>query len=443
MPSRARLTAGVVAAAALALPLAALPAASAPAASAPVATTATGAAVGSTWTTQDETALSRAVLAAATAAAAGPDASTRSQGGPRPAPGGADRRALDAAVRTLVDDGAVAVTARVQAPGLRWSGAAGVRHLDRRPPAHVTDRFRVASITKPMVATLVMQEVERGTWALGTRVEDVLPGLLPGQPDVTVEHLLSHRSGMPTGTDALLLARMSDPASLEQFIDAIGQDYTDADHVAAALATPWLFAPGAGWSYSNSGYVVLGMLLEEVTGQDLADLLRQRVFRPAGMRHSDLPDEPQDRGPFLVGAAYTGDEGAGWYPLGHFDPDVFGAAGAATSTTADLVAFSGALLTGRLVAPSTVADMTRPRSADLLEYGLGVYRLPDPCAPPEAPAYLYGHDGASYGTVSVALSSPDGSRSLALGVTGRNLSADPQALYDLGDLLVPMLLATC
>ncbi|MBB2924917.1 serine hydrolase [Cellulomonas cellasea] len=442
MPSttRHRRAAVGLAATALALPLALGPDAGAPHGTPPAA-----AAVGSGWTAEDPTALSRAVLAAAEQAAAGPVA-PEARRGPRPtepATPGVDREALDAAVRTLVDDGAVAVTARVETPALRWAEAEGVRRLGHRAPARTTDRFRVASLTKPLVATLALQAVERGDWSLDTRVEDVLPGLLPGQPDVTVEHLLSHRSGMPTGTDSLLLARMTDPTSIDEFIAVLGQDYTDADHVAAALATPWKFAPGSGFSYSNAGYVVLGMMLEEVTGRDLEHLLRDGVFRPARMRHSAFPDEPPARGPFLVGAAYTGAEGAGWYSLDHFDPDVFGAAGAATSTTADLLSFTDALLLGRLVRPGTVADMTTPRSADVVEYGLGVYRVPDPCAPPEEPAYLYGHDGASYGTLSVALSSPDGSRSLALGVTGRNLTTDPAALYDLNELLVPMLLATC
>jgi D-alanyl-D-alanine carboxypeptidase len=83
--------------------------------------------------------------------------------------------------------------------------------------------------------------------------------------------------------------------------------------------------------------------------------------------------------------------------------------------------------------------MTAPRSTEPLDYGLGVYRLPDPCPAPGEPAYLYGHDGASFGTVSIVLSSPDGSRSLALGVTGRDLTVLP----DLTAVLVPMLLATC
>ncbi|WNB84288.1 serine hydrolase domain-containing protein [Cellulomonas sp. ATA003] len=437
-----RAAVGITAAAALALPLAAAPDRDA------VASPATTPVVGAAAWADDPTALSRAVLQAAQHAAPGPATlgaarTPAPQAQARPA---ADPAGLDAALRTLVDDGAVAVTARIETPTLVWSDAEGLRHLDRRQPARDHDRFRIASITKPMIATIVMQEVERGTWTLDTRVEDVLPGLIPGQPDVTLEHLLSHRSGMPTGTDVMVATRMVDLGSWDEFVAALDHDYTDVDHVSAALATPWHFPPGTGFSYSNAGYVVLGMLLEEVTGRDLDRLLRDRVFRPAGMPRSDYPDDAQSRGPFLAEAAYLGAQGTGgtpWARLDRFDPDVFGAAGAATSTTKDMLAFTDALLTGRLTRPETVASMMAPRSTDLLEYGLGVYRVPDPCAPPEAPAYLYGHDGGSYGTVSFALSSPDGSRSFSLAVTGRSLVGDAEAPYDLNALLVPMLLATC
>ena len=98
--------------------------------------------------------------------------------------------------------------------------------------------------------------------------------------------------------------------------------------------------------------VALGVILEEVTGEDLADLLEDRVFDPAGLRHTSYPDDPGTRGPFLVGAAWTGTEaqdGLGWMSLDGFDPDVFGASGAVVSTTKDLNTFTEALIEGDLV----------------------------------------------------------------------------------------------
>ncbi|MFD1718081.1 serine hydrolase domain-containing protein [Georgenia deserti] len=377
--------------------------------------------------------LSRQVLESAQAAGA----RTLQRG-----PGQDTRRDLDAAVDGLVQDGAVGVTARVETPGQEWRGAAGSRELDHAPPAHPQDRFRIGSITKPMVATLVMQEVERGSLSLATPVADILPGLLPDAVggEVTVEQLLSHRSGAPEFLTPATLARMDDPESVEEFFDVLGEEYDDAGLVAAGASLPWMFEPGTDFSYSNTGYIVLGMMLEELTGRSVSDLLEERVFAPAGMRHTDMPDEPGTKGPFLVGAGYAGEEYGGWYNLDHQDPSLFSSAGAVTSTTRDLDAFLEALLAGDLVAPELVDQMLVPLSTAEMQYGLGVYRVPDPCAPGE---YLYGHDGATYGTVSVALSSRDGERQLELGINGRNVSDDPAALYDINEVLVPMMQATC
>ncbi|WP_285107458.1 serine hydrolase domain-containing protein [Promicromonospora sp. MEB111] len=379
----------------------------------------------------DPLALSRQVRDAAEQAASAPAARTLT------ADAGI-RRQLDRAVSTLVDDGAVAVTARVETPDLTWSGADGVRELGGHAPARADDPFRVASNTKPMIATLVMQEIEKGTWTLDTSVEDVLPGALPR--DVTIEQLLSHTSGAPTASEYLILDKMQDPTDIDEYFEVLGEHYSDGDHVRAVHTAPWMLEPGTGFSYSNAGFVTLGMMLEKVNRTDLDELLEERVFEPAGMRRSDYPESPRKRGPFLADAAYTGADGAGWYSIRHFDPTLFRAAGAVTSTTKDLAAFNEALVTGELVEPETVTDMLTPRSAETIEYGLGTYRLPDPCVPGE---YLYGHDGASFGTLSVNLTSLDGERQVSLGVTGRNVTADPEALYDLSDLLVPMFEATC
>jgi D-alanyl-D-alanine carboxypeptidase len=186
---------------------------------------------------------------------------------------------LDAALDALVADGAVAVTARVETASETWSGAAGTRERTGDAPARPLDRFRVASNTKPMIATLVMQEVEKGTWTLDTPVEDVLPGVMPA--GVTIEQLLSHRSGAPTATDWILASRVTDPTSVDQVFAVIGQEVTRADHIEALQAAPWVSEPGAGFSYSNAGYVVLGMMLEEVTGRSVEALLRYRVLAPA------------------------------------------------------------------------------------------------------------------------------------------------------------------
>lgn len=345
--------------------------------------------------------------------------------------------ALDAGMAKVVADGAIGVTVRVDSPDLTWRGSAGDRALDRRPPAGWQDRFRVASNTKMMVSTLVLQQVEAGTWTLDTRVEDVIPGLLPDHPDVTLRQLLSHTSGMPNGTNELLALHVTGP-EWSDFLEAVGRDYTDQDHVDAVNAFPWT-EPGQ-FVYSNAGYVVLGMLLQAQTGQSVEQLLRQDVWGPARMRHSSYPLDPGMPNPALEEDAWLGDPG--WLELGGFDPDLFRSAGAVVSTTADLNAFTDALVSGELVDPALVEEMVTPVTSDLMDYGLGIYRLPDPCSTPEDPQWLYGHDGASYGTLSVAFTSADGTRQLSLGVTGRDISS-LEGRWNINDVLVPALLATC
>lgn len=350
--------------------------------------------------------------------------------------------ALDAGMAQMVRDGAIGVTVRVDSPDLTWRGSAGVRELGRNAPAGWQDRFRVASNTKTMIATLVLQEVERGSWTLDTRAEDVIPGLFPDHPEVTLRQLLSHTSGAPNGTGELLAAQVTDWESWEQFLAAISRDYADQEHIDVINAVPWT-EPGQ-FLYSNSGYVALGMLLEAQTGRSVADLLQERVFRPAGMRHSSYPDDPGLNGPVLREDAWVGPSWpGGWLDLDGFDPEFFSHAGAAVSTTADLNAFNEALLTGELVDPALLAEMLVPATADgPLLYGLGIYAVPDPCSDPAAPELLWGHDGASFGTVSLVLGSSDGTRQVSLGATGRDLTS-LESRVDLGDVLVPALLATC
>ncbi|WP_404312350.1 beta-lactamase family protein [Agrococcus terreus] len=352
-----------------------------------------------------------------------------------PGEGGLDARGLDAAVERLVDDGAIAVTARVEVGDEAWAGAAGERTQDRRPPALPHSPFRAASNTKMLIATLVLQEVERGTWTLDTRVGDVDPTILPTHPDVTLRQLLSHTSGMPYGSDQLLLGHVDDPTSLDETIAALGDRYPDEEHLAVAEAGPWT-APG-GFVYSNVGYTTLGVALEAVTGRSVADLLEERILDPLGMDRTRYPDEPGLRGTELREAMW---DGAAWHDLQHFDPTYFSHAGALVSTTEDLATFTEALVTGELVSRPLLDEMLTPVSTEVLEYGLGVYRVPDPCLPGE---YLYGHDGASLGTLSVAYTSADGERQVTMGVTGRDSSGQMPGLYDLNGLLVPMLLATC
>jgi D-alanyl-D-alanine carboxypeptidase len=350
-----------------------------------------------------------------------------------------DAAALQAALDALTAGDGVGAVAQVVGPNGRWSGASGVRRLERgMPAARWFDRARIASVTKPMVATLALQEVARGRWTLDTTVDDVLPGLLPGRGDVTLAQLLSHTSGVPDYLDTLL-ATVATP---QELIAAISRRYTDEELVAAALSVPWEFEPGTGFGYSNTGYVVVGMMLSEVNHASVARLLEKRVFRPAGMRHSRLLTRRGIPGPHLTEYAIFGAP----YSLATAHPSLMSSAGAVAAPAGDVNRFFAALSAGRLLPKPLLETMRSPLSvppASPLPYGLGTFVLEDVCPGPGGPPrYLYGHDGGSFGTLTLSLSSLDGRRRFSVSVTGRNF--DPAApAPPIEEFAVAALVETC
>lgn len=340
------------------------------------------------------------------------------------------------ALDTLVADGAVGAVGAVQKGARHGEWSAGKRRIWTGLKAGPHAEFRVASNTKTMVATLVMQMIERGHWRLTDPIDDIAPGLVPGRGDITLEQLLSHRSGMPDGLVVAIGLHMDDPNSWDDFFGALEDDYSDQEIIDAALLTPWLFEPGSNYSYSNAGYVVLGQLLQRHTGKSLSTLMKQRIFTPAGMHNSAFPTRPRAgmTSQSMIGAARTVSR---WYSLAHFNPEVFSAAGAATSTARDMVKFADALNSGVLVKRSTLNQMRTPRTFGAVQYGLGMWRLPDPCRPS---SYIFGHDGLAFGTLSFAVSSADGTRQAALGVSGRYYAPIP---YDINAAALALAAATC
>lgn len=161
---------------------------------------------------------------------------------------GLDDQRLQDALDVFTAEYGIAAVAEVVGPNGHWAGASGVRRLTPNPgPARPEDRFRIASVTKPMVATLALQEVARGRWSLSTTVGSVLPGLLPGHDRITVEQLLSHRSGLPEYTTPII-AGATNP---QQAINLVSVPRTDHELISYALAQPWAFEPDTAFGYSN------------------------------------------------------------------------------------------------------------------------------------------------------------------------------------------------
>ena len=155
----------------------------------------------------------------------------------------------------------------------------GVRDLRTRTPIDPRTRFRLASVTKQMTAATIMLLVHDGR----LRYEDALTVALPGFPaygsGVTIRHLLTHTSGLP---DYEQLMENAEKAKGPMWSP---ERQIRDDEVLALLQkeTRGLFAPGASWAYSNSGYVLLGLVAARAAGKPFGDVLRERIFAPLGM----------------------------------------------------------------------------------------------------------------------------------------------------------------
>jgi D-alanyl-D-alanine carboxypeptidase len=322
---------------------------------------------------------------------------------------------LDRRLAKVVRAGAVGVTAEVGVRGTTAGAAAGKAQTRPRLWATRDDRFRAGSVSKQLVSVLALQLVEKGTWTLDTTLGDVVPDVWPEHAGVTLRQLLSHTSGAPD----FLVPLISGAATNDDFVEIAGRHYSDAKLVAAARTQPWLFEPGTSMTYSNTNYVLVGMMLKRETDRSLARLVDRRVFRPVGMSDSRWPRQPGLQKPALHEYGVSLGERI---DLADFDPSMFSGAGALVTTPHDLNLFQRALSDGSLISADSLAQM-RSVIGQEMAYGLGSYRLPDPCGN----GFVHGHDGGTWGTVTLSFSNPNGNRRVSLGFTGRNLDGDPAA----------------
>jgi D-alanyl-D-alanine carboxypeptidase len=256
---------------------------------------------------------------------------------------------------------------------------AGVAEIGTDRPVPADGQVRIGSNTKTFVAVVVLQLVAEHRVRLDDRVEKYLPGLLHGQ-DITVRQILQHTSGLPNYTEHMPV----DDLSVRY------QHFEPQELLDIALAEPPVFAPGAGWAYSNTNYIVAGLLVERVTGRTLEQQIATRVIRKAGLRHTYFPVDGEtgikERHPH----GYL-DENGELLDITDFDPSWGWAAGQMISTPSDLNAFFGSLIHGRLLPQAQLAEMERTVPADLwpgARYGLGLISFPLSCG-----GVAWGHGG--------------------------------------------------
>jgi D-alanyl-D-alanine carboxypeptidase len=276
-------------------------------------------------------------------------------------------------------------TAYVAGPHGTWSGAAGVADVATGQPMPVDARMRLESVSKIWTAVLVLQLAEQGRLGLDDTVERWLPGLLPFGDRITLRQLLTHTSGIFDNNDvvkdpARVLARVKDPgfhAELLRLAKRLQADPTTrfppTVWIRLAATQPLYFPPGSGYHYSNVGFEVLGLVIEQATGQPLQQVYRERIIGPLGLRHTAYDPQGDISGPHARGY---------------------------------LVEADGSLADQTAVHPVAAAGM---RTGDFWSGG----------DTPSCGGSAYGHSGAGEGYKTNVWVSSDGSRVVVLLLNGR------------------------
>ena len=338
---------------------------------------------------------------------------------------GADRPKLQQRLDAVVAAGAPGVVALVNDGGRGWRnghdiwlGVSGLADVSTGRPMDPTDRFRVGSVTKTFVATVALQLVREHKLSLEDTVEHWLPGILPYANQVTVRNLLNHTSGVPEYIVAPLL---------EIYFGNRFRSWKPSEVVVVVAGQPQLFPAGTRVSYSNTDYVLIGMIIEKATRNDLGSELKRRIFRPLQLKDTSFPgNDPVIPAPFARGYSLARDDRLRPIEGQLFDftlinPSPAWAAGGIISSVTDLARFFHALLGGRLLPPALLAEMkaTRPGATPDARYGLGLVEISTPCGP------LLGHDGGFPGFSNSFFSSEDGKHQVALMI---NANAAPETV---------------
>ncbi|WP_405359524.1 serine hydrolase domain-containing protein [Kitasatospora sp. NBC_00085] len=327
---------------------------------------------------------------------------------------------LKEAVEQTVADGFPAAVAYARNGARESRVAAGLADTATGERARPDQRFRIASNTKSFVSTVLLQLAGEGRLSLDDSVEKWLPGVVRGSGNdggaITIRQLLNHTSGIYDPT--------SEPEFFAPYLERHdwGHVYTPREVIARAVRHEPLFAPGGGWSYSNTNYLLAGLVIEAVTHRSASSEVHRRILAPLGLNDTSFPlTDPAVHGPHLHGYDLKGRD------VTRFSPSYDWTAGAMISTVDDLARFHRALFTGKLLRPAQQRELlTTVQFPDEPAYGLGVQREEVTCGSGSdaRPVSVWSTDGGGPGFTSMSLTTADGERQLVLAFNVFDLGAD-------------------
>jgi serine beta-lactamase-like protein LACTB len=327
------------------------------------------------------------------------------------------------ALARLVDDARVALgtpglaAAVVVGDTVAWSQGFGLADVEQNAPVRPESVFRIASISKPIAATAVLQLVERGLVSLEDPIQRYVPSF-PRKPqgEVRIRHLLTHTSGIRHYNGNEMNSREFYP-TIDRAIAVFKDD-------------PLLFAPGDRYHYSTYAYNLLAGVVETASGRSFDEYLRLNVFAPAGMTSTFL-ERPQEVVRWRVRHYVRGVGVVPWLNAPYVDLSVKWAGGGMISSAVDLARFDIALNGGRLLKPETLDRMytsARLNSGAFTGYGLGwMISL-------EGARLRVAHSGGATGGTTFLLREP---RARVASVLLANLDDVPR-LRDLAEQLIAL-----
>ena len=280
---------------------------------------------------------------------------------------------LEAAVdEALSESGAPGAIAGVWTPEGDWVVAKGEANIETVEPMNTSDIFRIGSITKTFVATVVLTMVDDGLLSLDDKLSEYYPDF-PRGDEITVRMLLNHTSGIFSWDE--------DETVFEELYQDPGAGWTIEGMIQLALEHPFYFDPGTGQHYSNINYFLLGMIIEDVSGQTLQKAIEERTAEPLGLENTFLPESVDYEGETLHGYEDVDGElvdvtGSEIEEVISFD--LAWAAGGMVTTLDDLNVWAKALATGELLSEEMhqeqmdFVDTTPEGSPIKTGYGLGV-----------------------------------------------------------------------
>lgn len=269
-----------------------------------------------------------------------------------------------------------------------WVTARGVADVETDHKIEVDDNVRIASNTKPFTATVILQLVDEGKVSLDDKLEKYVPGI-PYGDEISIRQVCNMTSGTYSFTE--------DEQFDREFTENPLMEITPQQEVDIALKHDPYFPPGKGWYYSDANYIILGMIIEKVTGNKAADEIDTRIIEPLKLEDTSLQDKPDIPGKHPKG--YVDIEGEGLVDYTRLNPSIAWTAGGMASSLDDMKTWAKALADGDLVSKEMHEEQLDwvDTGSGTMKYGLGVTDV----------LGFIGHHGAIFGFNSVFFYLPE------------------------------------